>query len=181
MAQPAKTYWRAAGILAILLLLPLIGTAAAESYTAAVAALSYLGMNNLPRGMRNNNPGNIRTSATMWQGKIPLSENTDGAFEQFKTYAFGVRAMIKTLQSYARNYGINTLEGIIKRWAPASDNNNTVAYIASVGLQSGLPANTPLDLQNKDTMRRLVQAMTKVENGRDAVDNDVFNYAWDIL
>lgn len=138
--------WRTIGIVAALLLLPLL---ASGSSASDLLYVSYLGMKKLARGIRNNNPGNIRIGKTAWRGKIPISQNTDGEFEQFQTFALGVRAMIKNIQSYQRDRGINTIEQIIKTWAPASDNNNTVAYIAAVSMQSGLSPTQPLDFQIK--------------------------------
>mgnify|MGYP003533551919 FL=1 len=42
------------------------------------------------RGIRNNNPLNIRLSADKWQGM--REEQTDKAFVQFKSMAYGYRA-----------------------------------------------------------------------------------------
>lgn len=148
---------------------------------AGIANLSYLGQSGLPRGMRNNNPGNIRISNTAWQGKIPVANNTDRAFEQFSAFVWGIRAMIKNLQSYQRDRGLNNLSQIISTWAPAADNNDTTAYIAAVSLQTGISPTATLNLQDQNTMRKLVKAMSKVENGRDAVTDPQFNYAWSIL
>ena len=75
----------------------------------------------LPRGIRNNNPGNIRISDSDWQGKI--SPNTDGVYEQFDTPENGLRAIAHILTSY-RNRGINTPWLIASTWAPASENNS---------------------------------------------------------
>ena len=148
---------------------------------AGVANLSYLGQSGLPKGIRNNNPGNIRISSTEWQGKIPVSQNHDGAFEQFVTFAYGIRAMIKNLQSYQRNRGLNTLYQIISTWAPAADNNNTSAYIQKVSLETGINPNQTLNVNDAQTMRKVVKAMAKVENGREAITDPQFNYAWSIL
>jgi hypothetical protein len=177
MAQRDKKIITIVGIL--LALVALTGTASAAT-SAGVANLSYLGQNNLPKGMRNNNPGNIRVSGNSWQGKIPLSQNTDGAFEQFTTYVYGIRAMIKNLLSYY-NSGINTLQSIIYKWAPPSDNNETSAYVTFVALRTGLSPTQPLDLRNPSIMRKLVIAMSEMENGRPAVTTEQFNYAWNIV
>ena len=83
--------------------------------TNALMLLSYLGQSNQPRGIRNNNPGNLRISGNAWQGKIPTSQNTDGAFEQFSYYVYGVRAMIKLIGNDHTNYGLNTVAQIINR------------------------------------------------------------------
>lgn len=148
---------------------------------SGVASLSYLGQSGLPRGMRNNNPGNIRISSTAWKGKVPVASNTDRAFEQFTAWVWGIRAMIKNLQSYQRDRGLNTLNQIISTWAPAADNNNTTAYVAAVSMDTGINPTQPLNLTDKNTMRKLVKAMAKVENGRTAVTDPQFDYAWSIL
>lgn len=160
----------------VVLALPLLAATGGGSAGAALAALSYLGQAGLPRGMRNNNPGNIRISGNAWQGKIPVSNNTDGAFEQFKTYVYGIRAMILNLRSYF-NGGNNTLRKIITKWAPAADNNDTAAYIFTVSAKTGFGPDQFLTF-DQGTLRKLVRAIAFVENGRDAVTDQQFNYAW---
>lgn len=184
MKHKEKNWLIAGGALLGLLLLSARAKGATGSSTGAgagVANLSYLGQSGLPRGMRNNNPGNIRISNTAWQGKIPVSQNTDKAFEQFKTWAYGIRAMIKNLQYYQTNRNLNNLTQIISTWAPAADNNDTTAYIAAVSMETGLHPTLYLNLENQNIMRKLVKAMAKVENGRPAVTDAQFNYAWSIV
>ena len=74
------------------------------------------------RGMRNNNPGNIKISPTNWKGKVPAHLNTDGIFEQFYTIDDGIRASLVNLTTYYNRYQLRTIRGIISRWAPASEN-----------------------------------------------------------
>lgn len=164
------------GVGILLLLVALTGTAQAAT-SASVANLSYLGKNGYPRGMRNNNPGNIRVGSSPWQGKIPLSQNTDGAFEQFTTYVYGIRAMIKNLL----NYNLNTLRDIIYKWAPPGDNNDTEQYVNFVALKTGISPTQPISLQDKNTLRKIVKAMAEMENGRQAITDDQFNYAYSII
>lgn len=164
-------------IVAALVLLP---RSAGAATGGALAALSYLGQSGLPRGMRNNNPGNIRISSTNWQGKIPQALNTDKAFEQFQTYAYGVRAMIKNLLTYYNRDGLNTVAEIVSKWAPSNE-NDTAAYIKKVSDATGFGQNQSLNLRSVSTMRALVIAMTGVENGRTAVTPDLFNYAWNLV
>lgn len=163
------------GVGILLALVAFTGTASAAT-SASVATLSYLGKSGYPRGMRNNNPGNIRVGSSPWQGKIPTSQNTDGAFEQFTTYAYGIRAMIKNLLGY----NLNTIRDIIYRWAPPGDNNNTEQYIDFVALKTGLSPTQPLNL-DKNTLRKIVTAMAEMENGRPAITSNQFNYAHSIL
>jgi hypothetical protein len=68
------------------------------------------------RGLRNNNPGNIRLSRTVWQGEIRPSR--DRSFCQFRTMAYGYRALIKLLQNYRRNNGCRTIADFINYCAP---------------------------------------------------------------
>ncbi len=93
---------------------------------------------------------------------------------------WGIRAMIKNLLSYYNN-GLNTLQGIIYKWAPPADNNPTSAYVNFVAVRTGFSPTQPLDLRNQTTMRKVVMAMTEMENGRPSVTAEQFNYAWSIL
>ena len=47
----------------------------------------------MSRGLRNNNPGNIRRDRDKWQGEIVPSQ--DQSFKQFSSMAYGYRALIK--------------------------------------------------------------------------------------
>lgn len=171
-----KSQYIVLGFLALGLLAPRSGSAA---NTPAASGLSYLGRNDLPRGMRNNNPGNLRISSSPWQGKIPADQNTDGAFEQFVNYAYGTRAMIKLLINYMQS-GRNTIRSILYRYAPPSDNNDTEAYVQAVSIATQYGPETPLTA-NREVLTRLVIAMARHENGRDAVSIDQFNEAWTLL
>lgn len=70
--------------------------------------------NNLPRGLRNNNPGNIRINDDLFQGEIRPSK--DKSFKQFTTMAYGYRAMFKILSNYFKNYKLDTIRKMITRW-----------------------------------------------------------------
>lgn len=145
-----------------------------------VMTISYLGQNNLPKGIRNNNPGNIRIANNPWQGKIPVSQNTDGAFEQFTAFVFGVRAMIKLLSNHINN-GYNTIHSLINKYAPVSDNSQQAVdhYINYVSSRTGLQPYTIIT-PSKANLKKLVAAMSYVENGREAVANDMFEAAYNI-
>ena len=142
------------------MLAPLLA-GAGNPVSTAVASLSYLGQNNLPRGMRNNNPGNIRKSANAWQGKIKAG--TDTAFEQFVTYVYGIRAMAKNLLSYKRD-GLDTLTKIIYRWAPPGDNNDSAAYVNFVANRTGIGKTERINLEDKQTMSKVLRSMCQMEN-----------------
>ena len=118
--------------------------------------------NRKPRGIRNNNPGNIRYNGTTWVGlSLPPS---DGEFCVFTEPKYGIRALARIIKVYNTKYGINTVAGIIKRWA-ASCENDTNAYIRSVCHQTGFGAKSELDLGDCKTMLVLVKAIVQYENG----------------
>lgn len=138
--------------------------------------ISYL--NDHPRrGIRNNNPGNIRRSSSGWIGKISWINSKDTEFEQFEYYFWGVRALIIVLQSYFKKYNLNTVEQIITRWAPPTE-NNTKAYISSIATLTGFAKNQILS-PDKETLRKLTYAIADHENGvKNPISDEVFNYAY---
>ena len=132
--------------------------------------------NNLPRGLRNNNPGNIRRNSDVFQGE---KTSSDKEFNQFKSMAYGYRAIFKILSNYYRNYKLDTIRKIIGRWAPENE-NNTNAYIKAVSDYAGIPADDPININDREQMIRIVAGMSKVENGREADMSDVIA-GWNLL
>lgn len=121
-----------------------------------------------PRGVRNNNPGNLEASSSNpWVGQT----GSDGRFAKFETPEHGIRALGRNLLSYQRQ-GIDTVSDIINRWAPPTDNNDTAAYIKSVCAQLGVKADQPLDASNPDTLQALCAAIIKHENGSQPYSNE---------
>ncbi|EMF2234062.1 structural protein [Salmonella enterica] len=127
---------------------------------------------NTPRGIRNNNPGNIRQGDD-WKGLVAKSQRTDKTFCQFTTPEYGIRAMIIILRNYQRRHGLNTVTGIINRWAPASE-NNTQAYINSVAQATGVTPDQRIDTTDSRFMVKLLQAIIRHENGIQPYDFGVF-------
>ena len=115
-----------------------------------------------PRGIRNNNPGNLRTSDAHWLGKLSPSRDPD--FEQFDTPEHGIRALAKVLLAYYQNHGLDTIRQIISRWAPPSE-NNTSAYVEQVCGQCGVSADQPIDLTVPDMLAAVTEAVIFHENG----------------
>ena len=113
-----------------------------------------------PRGIRNNNPGNIRASDDDWQGKVGVD---DAGFVIFDTPENGARALSKTLDTYSTKHGLNTVRGIIGRWAPESE-NDTAAYVDRVSKQIGVGPDDTLDLSG-DTKQKLMAQIIAHENG----------------
>lgn len=117
----------------------------------------------MSRGLRNNNPGNIRQNSDNFLGEIKPS--ADPSFKQFESIEYGYRAIFVTLNTYQKKYGLSTIRAMISRWAPPKDNNDTEAYIRAVSSESGVPENSHITSTNKDVMIPIVAAMSRVENG----------------
>ena len=128
-----------------------------------------------PRGIRNNNPLNIRIGNT-WLGEVP--NPTDSDFEQFVSVRYGLRAAFYILRRYIRRYRRNTPAKIIRAWAPANE-NNTQRYIEVVCKRSLIAPDEVIDYADKKTMVRLVKAMAFVECGVQ-LDDDVVGGSYDI-
>ncbi len=130
----------------------------------------------LPRGLRNNNPGNIRRSGNNWKGKLPAGG--DPSFEVFVDMAHGYRALMVNLRTYMTRHGLTTLEGLLTRWAPPVE-NDTRAYINAVVKLTGFTPNEQLR-PDKRTLTSLAAAISRVENGVDACLEDI-EEAWSIM
>ncbi len=116
-----------------------------------------------PRGIRNNNPGNIKYNGINWMGlSVPPS---DGVFCVFTDAKYGIRALGKLLRNYNRHYGIRTINSIITRFAPSTE-NQTDAYIKSVARSTGYDPHTQLNLEDTKVLVNLCQAIIKHENGK---------------
>lgn len=132
--------------------------------------------NNLPRGLRNNNPGNIRRNSDVFQGE---KTSSDREFKQFKSMAYGYRAIFKILSNYYRNYKLDTIHKMIGRWAPENE-NDTDAYVKAVSDYAGIPADDPINVNDREQMIRIVAAMSRIENGIEADMSDVIA-GWNLL
>ena len=135
----------------------------------------------LPRGIRNNNPLNIR-KGNNWKGEVCSS--TDGKFEQFVSMQWGIRAGFKILKNYMTGYGgrvkaLTNVHDIIHRWAPPSE-NNCRAYIDSVCRFSGLHEFERLQFSDRNKMLALVDGMIRVECGQ-PVSLDIIASAYDLI
>ena len=157
--------------------------------TGNTATLSYLGQSGLPLGISRNNPGNI-VRGVGYKGEIFLDTKR---FAQFQSWAYGIRAMISLLKKYMTS-GSNypnpcvttpqvTVRLIITQWAPpkscGGDNTDAAVqnYIQFVAANSGVSPDTILTA-NKNTLQKLVLAMSHFEQGRACVTADQFNYAY---
>ncbi len=126
----------------------------------------------VPRGIRNHNPGNLRRTADPWQGLA--AEQTDPEFFAFAGPQWGIRALAVTLITYQDRHGINTVAGIIRRWAPPNE-NDTRSYIDSVAYKAGVGADEPLNLHDYATLRPIVESIIAHENANYAYPAEVLD------
>lgn len=116
----------------------------------------------MTRGERNNNPLNIRRNGQQWQGQ--RRSQTDAEFVQFNSNVWGYRAAAIILWTYATRYGLNTIRGIISRWAPQEE-NDTNAYIKNVASWMNVDPDDEIDMNSRDKVRQMLTAMHRQENG----------------
>lgn len=118
----------------------------------------------LPRGIRNHNPGNLNYVGQAGAHKEP---GIHGRFAVFTTAQDGLRALRDQLLRYQQRDGIDTIDGIIAKWAPPSDDNNTNAYTQTVASHLNVKSSAPLGPLTSDRLAALMHAIIQVENGQD--------------
>lgn len=114
-----------------------------------------------PRGIRLNNPGNIR-HGDKWDGRS--ADQPDPAFVKFDQPQFGIRALARTLITYEKK-GFNSVRKVIGRWAPPVE-NDTGSYVLHVAELLGVDPDAEIDIDSYDVMRPLVEAIIRHENGK---------------
>ena len=131
-----------------------------------------------PRGIRNNNPLNIRRSKDKWKGMS--AQQTDAAFCQFESMEWGWRAAFWLLtRTYYHTYRLFTIRAIIQKWAPPHE-NNTKAYIDNVSKLTGIAPDEPIGIPSDQPARWLSvgAAMAIQENGPAALDYFAMLRGW---
>lgn len=118
------------------------------------------GPSNGPRGLRNNNPLNLEATVE-WDGMT----GSDGRYAVFSSPEQGWAAADRNIQTYATKHGLNTVAGIINRWAPPSENDSR-AYAGTVAKRLGVDPAAPLNMADPTLRRNLLEAMAEVENGQ---------------
>ncbi|NQD72909.1 structural protein P5 [Pseudomonas sp. CM27] len=137
-----------------------------------------------PRGVRNNNPGNIDFNPrNAWQGQLGLEVGVaKPRFARFDSAENGIRALGKLLINYrgkdgmpgVGGLGIDTVRETVSRWAPGNE-NNTEAYIAAVTAKLGVRANDVINIKDVRTLRVAVGAIIAHECANYRYPDAVFN------
>lgn len=117
------------------------------------------------RGIRNNNPGNIDYNPRNdWRGQLPPDPAVEPRFARFDSPLNGIRAIAKLLVNYRDKNGLRSVEALISRWAPSSE-NDTRAYARAVAAEVGVPSQIGIRL-DQPTLEKLVTAIIRHENGQ---------------
>ena len=131
-----------------------------SNYSGGIVGASAAYGGKGPRGIRNNNPGNIIKTSSAWAGEV---QGGDSRFKSFATPEHGIAAVGKNLQAY-NSKGINTVRGIIHKWAPPKE-NDTGAYVNAVAKALGVSADAKVDVKDPVVLAALTEAIIKHENG----------------
>lgn len=129
----------------------------------------------IPRGIRNNNPLNIRIGNT-WLGEVP--NPTESEFEQFVNVVYGLRAAFCILRRYIRRYHSNTIRKIVSRWAPKVE-NDTDQYCNFVAQRCNVNPDAVIDYFDEELMVKIVRAMAKFECGEE-ISEDIIRKAYNM-
>lgn len=122
----------------------------------------------LPRAVRNANPGNIETGEP-WRGLATPAEMTadqraEKRFCVFTAPEWGFRALAVILRNYRERYGLVSVHDIISRFAPSNE-NDTTAYVKHVCDAMGVEPDKALDLDDALTLEDLCRAIAVHESG----------------
>lgn len=134
-----------------------------QQYTQdAIKNAGFPAMLSQPRGIRNNNPGNLNYAG---QAGATKEAGENGRFAVFSSMQEGVGALYRQLQLYFKR-GVNTIEAIVNKYAPAGDNNNVAAYIQQLVGATGKGSGDKLSGEDTDTVFKLMRGIINHENGK---------------
>jgi hypothetical protein len=121
------------------------------------------GSGDTPRGIRNNNPGNLRPLGNgQWSGQVGVD---GGNYAQFATPEAGIAAAEQNLLAKQSRHGLQTVQQIIADpkwgWDPGN-----AAYAGTVAKALGVTPGTPVNLADPRVRQAMLGAIFQVENGR---------------
>lgn len=124
---------------------------------------------NEPRGIRNNNPGNLnyvgQNGAMLEDHATPRFARFNSAFEGFAALGKQIKAYYNGTSKAAGYQKLQSVEDIISRFAPASE-NNTQAYINKLSKMLGVGRGDSLNIQDPQVLATLMNGITQIENGK---------------
>lgn len=115
-----------------------------------------------------NNLFNIRySSRNRWKGQIGQSRG----FVEFIDVKYAVRAIAILLLRTYRQLGLDTIRGIITRYAPPEDDNPTERYIEFCTAYMNMSGRSDVSLTRLDEYVSLISAIQRFELGRSVVSD----------
>lgn len=124
---------------------------------------------NIPRGIRNNNAGNIKRTSEKWQGMSAVQ--TDPVFINFDAPIWGIRAIAKVLRNYERKHNIDNVHDLVKRWS-ATDQS---AYSRNMARALGVGEREKIKIS--DNLTTIINCIIKQENGYNPYDQNMIAQA----
>ncbi|MCX5616358.1 structural protein P5 [Bombella sp. TMW 2.2559] len=115
-----------------------------------------------PRGIRNNNPGNLNFAH---QKGAVLEPGPNARFARFPTPEAGLAALRDQLYLYMTRDKLRTVNAIIYKWAPTKE-NNTTAYAQFVAKKIGVKVSDDLGPPTPTLIGKIMAAITEYENGQ---------------
>ncbi len=136
-----------------------------------------------PLAIRYNNPGCIRDLKKRPyfdykenKIKVIVPKRGNNGYAVYASKTDGMMAVALLLKRYQKQ-GNNTPSKIVRIYAPKSDGNNTSRYTKQLCQALGVSADTKLNMEDRETMGKLLRAITLAEGGSQAMkyyDDSVF-------
>lgn len=118
----------------------------------------------MPRGIRNNNPGNIDyNQRNQWRGQAGIEKGVSNPrFATFDKPENGIRAIAIIIKNYRRLYGIRSIRGILTRYAPGIE-NDTASYVDFVSKKADTHPDAIISPRSR-ALVEIVKAIIRFEN-----------------
>lgn len=113
------------------------------------------------RGIRNNNPGNLRKTNDKWQG---MNGNDSEGYLTFESPQAGLRALVVNLVNQDKLHGLKTINDIMGKYAPPEE-NDTASYIKFVSERVGVAPDKEINFDDPEVMSKFTNAVITMENG----------------
>ena len=112
-------------------------------------------------GLRQNNPGNIRSGAGFF-GETGVGSG----YATFQNPLFGGRALARLLSTYKNKHGISNVDSLIDRYAPSGDNSpeSRSNYKGFMANKLGISKDDEIDLDDDNTKLAVMKAIVEFEN-----------------
>jgi hypothetical protein len=128
------------------------------------------------RGMRNNNPFNLRLSSNKWRGKI-YDNKQDSEFEEFESIEYGLRAGLINIRTHIGR-GKNTIASLMHTLSPTHE-NPTFNFINYIVDKSGIEADQIIEF-DKETAFQIAVPIVMFESEYE-LSQDKFDEVWAML